>query len=196
MLAEIHPKLNEKYKSKQYSLAQKIISKKLSLKVSQRALSSLMGLPYSKYLQMESGSIEIPIEDYEMALKKVEKLDRNTLKPTYLIPAYTDKISEYPTYKINIDNEETIDKGIVFNNQQDIAHSSMDIKTCIQEVGDSNFIGKRLLRELNVENVIEQVERNYQAIKITNEYREYDAYFTYKTYEYSEEIFDNVSRSA
>lgn len=81
MLADLHPELKKKYDSKQYLLAQKIIGRKLALKINQSKMASLMALSYEKYLEMESGSVDISVEDYEMALEKIT-IDSELVKVT------------------------------------------------------------------------------------------------------------------
>lgn len=81
MLADFHPELKKKYDSKQYLLAQKIIGRKLALKINQSKMASLMALSYEKYLEMESGSVDISVEDYEMALEKIT-IDSELVKVT------------------------------------------------------------------------------------------------------------------
>jgi len=109
MLADLHPELKEKYASEQYVLAQKIIGKKLSLKVSQPVLASLMGVSYDKYLDMESGSIHVPVVDYQLALIKVEGLTRTEIDPEFI-----DVISKFSSFVMK-QSKDSIEENILFN---------------------------------------------------------------------------------
>jgi hypothetical protein len=72
LTGEIKKLLDKKYKSRHYELSTLFIKKKLDLKISQYKMSQLMGLSLNNYLEMEFGSTEIPVKDYEEALKNLE----------------------------------------------------------------------------------------------------------------------------
>lgn len=64
--------LEAKYQSRQYELSKIFIEQKLALKVPQTTMALLMEVSFDKYLEMEKGSIEIPENVYEEALKKLK----------------------------------------------------------------------------------------------------------------------------
>lgn len=144
MLADFHPELKEKYASRQYELAQKIIAKKIALKVSQPVLAFFMGVSYDKYLDMESGSINVPVEDYELALENVENLVRTETEPKFI-----ETISKYPSFAMK-QPKEPVEAAILFN----VKYGSFeDMKWNFKKAENQKIILEKsniLEKELNV----------------------------------------------
>lgn len=144
MLADFHPELKEKYASRQYELAQKIIAKKLTLKVSQPVLAFFMGVSYDRYLDMESGSVNVPVKDYELALEKVENLIRTETEPEFIEAIY-----KFPSFAMR-QSKEPVKGAVLFNNKHDFFGS---VKLNLKEAEKEKVMLKKSnipVKKLNV----------------------------------------------
>lgn len=106
LISGLYPDLGEKYNSSQYKLSEKIIGKKLELKLTQLQMAYLMNITFDKYLEMEKGSTDIPVSDYELALKLLSDTSTEELNANSHLPKGP---VQYPNFVFKISDVEDFD---------------------------------------------------------------------------------------
>lgn len=106
LISGLYPDLGEKYNSSQYKLSEKIIGKKLELKLTQLQMSYLMNISFDKYLEMEKGSTDIPVSDYELALNSLSNISAEELSANSHLP---EGPVQYPDFVFKISDIEDFD---------------------------------------------------------------------------------------
>lgn len=106
LISGLYPDLGEKYNSSQYKLSKQIIGRKLELNLTQLQMSYLMKMSFDKYLEMEKGSTEIPVSEYEIALESLSNISDEELNAySYL----SEGPVQYPNFVFKISDIEDFD---------------------------------------------------------------------------------------
>ena len=106
LISGLYPDLGEIYNSSQYKLSKQIIGRKLELNLTQLQMSYLMKMSFDKYLEMEKGSTEIPVSEYEIALESLSNISDEELNAySYL----SEGPVQYPNFVFKISDIEDFD---------------------------------------------------------------------------------------
>ena len=112
LISGLYPDLGEKYNSSQYKLSKQIIGRKLELNLTQLQMSYLMKMSFDKYLEMEKGSTEIPVSEYEIALESLSNISDEELNAySYL----SEGPVQYPNFVFKISDIEDFDFKFLYS---------------------------------------------------------------------------------
>lgn len=64
--------LSEKMKSKQYPLSNRIMELETKLGFDQKQTANCLAIPFDKLLQLEAVDLSIPVNEYQVAINKLE----------------------------------------------------------------------------------------------------------------------------